>query len=61
LGFRRLYDSHSDENVAGAVISVIDEYEIVENIKYIVFDNASSNDTCVEEILRQFSINDIKE
>jgi hypothetical protein len=52
LGFRRLYGSYLGENVAGAIVSVIDEYEITENIKDMIFDNASSNDTCVEEILK---------
>jgi hypothetical protein len=47
--------------VAEAVMSVIDKYEIAENIKYMVLDNVSSNDTCMEEILRQLGINDIKE
>jgi hypothetical protein len=47
--------------VIKTVISVIDEYEITENIEYMIFNNVSSNDTCVEEILRQFGINDIKE
>jgi hypothetical protein len=61
LGLRRLYNSHSGENVAGAIVSVIDKYEIAENIEYMMLDNTSLNDTCVEEILRQLDINDTKE
>src|SRR5205809_5631160 len=47
--------------MAEAVVAVIQEYKITENIGYIILDNASSNDTCVSEILRQLSIDDTKE
>jgi hypothetical protein len=47
--------------VIEAIISVIDKYEIAENMKYIILNNTSLNDTCVEKILRHFGINDIKE
>jgi hypothetical protein len=60
LNLRHLYGSHSDENVVKIIMNVIDKYKIAENIKYIMLDNISSNDTCVKEILRKFNINDIK-
>jgi hypothetical protein len=47
--------------VIETVISVINEYEIAENIKYMIFNNAFSNDTYIKEILKQFGITDIKE
>jgi hypothetical protein len=46
--------------VTETIINVRNKYEITKNIRYIMLNNISSNDTCVEEILRQFDINDIK-
>ena len=60
LGLRRLHGSHLDENIAEAVIAVVREFGIAENIGYMVLDNASSNDTCVSEILKELDIDDTK-
>ena len=61
LGLRRLRGPHSGENIAEAVIDVIRKYEITDRIGYFVLDNASSNDTCVAEILKSLDINDLSE
>jgi hypothetical protein len=53
LGLRHVESSHSDENIAQSVIAVIEEYEIKDLLGYFVLDNALSNDTCVQEILKQ--------
>jgi hypothetical protein len=58
LGLRRLRGRHSGENIAEAVVSVVNSYKIADKIGCFVLDNATSNDTCVEEILRQLNIDD---
>jgi hypothetical protein len=53
LGLRHVEGSHSGENIAQSVIAVIEEYEIKDLLGYFVLDNVLSNDTCVQEILKQ--------
>jgi hypothetical protein len=53
IGLRRVHGSHSGENMAHSIISVIEEYELRDRLGYFVLDNVSSNDTCVREILRK--------
>jgi hypothetical protein len=53
LGLKHVEGSHSGENMAQSVIAVIKEYEITDILGYFVLDNISSNDTCVQEILKQ--------
>jgi hypothetical protein len=53
LGLRRLKGPHSGENMAEVVIAVLKDYNISKRLGYFVLDNAGTNDTCVEEILRQ--------
>jgi hypothetical protein len=54
LGLKRIQGSHSGENMAQSIITVIEEYELKDRLGYFVLDNATSNDTCVREILRKF-------
>jgi hypothetical protein len=54
LGLRRIEGSHSGENMAQSIIAVIEEYELRDRLGYFMLDNATSNDTCVREILRKF-------
>jgi len=62
LGLRRLHGTHSGENIAEAILKVIRKYELSGNqIGWFVLDNASSNDTCVAEILKALNINDTVE
>src|SRR6266480_3781884 len=62
LGLRRLCGPHSGENIAEAVLQVIHEYGLTGNqIGWFMLDNASSNDTCVAEILKALGINDTVE
>lgn len=59
LGLRRLRGPHSGQNVAEAVLKVIRKYGLTGNhIGWFVLDNASSNDTCVAEILKALGIQD---
>jgi hypothetical protein len=53
LGLRHVEGIHLGENIAQSVIAVIEEYGIKDFLGYFVLDNASSNDTCVQEILKQ--------
>jgi hypothetical protein len=62
LGLRRLRGTHSGENIAEAVLKVIRKYGLTGNqIGWFVLDNASSNDTCVAEILKALGISDTVE
>ena len=53
LGLRRLRGPHSGENMAQQVISVLNDFQIKDNLGYFVLDNATSNDTCVKAILEE--------
>jgi hypothetical protein len=53
LGLRHIESSHLGENMAQSVITIIEEYEIKDLLGYFILDNVSSNDTCVQEILKQ--------
>jgi hAT family C-terminal dimerisation region len=62
LGLRRLRGKHTGENIAEAVISVVKKYGLTsDQIGWFVLDNASSNDTCVAEILKGLDIDDTVE
>ena len=53
LRLQHIEGVHSSENIAQSVIAVIEEYKVKDLLGYFVLDNASSNDTCVREILKQ--------
>ena len=54
LGMRRVYGEHTGENVGSIVIELLNEYNIGGDlIGYFMLDNASSNDTAVEFILKE--------
>ena len=61
LGLRRLKGPHSRENIAEAIISVVETYGITNRIGYFVLNNAGSNNTYVSAIIKQLNIKDIKE
>ena len=52
LGLREILGEHSGENQAGVLITLFKEYEICGNIGYFMADNAESNDTCIDAVLR---------
>ena len=59
LGLRRLRGTHSGENIAEVVLKVVRTYELTgDQIGWFVLDNATSNDTCVAEVLKDLGIND---
>jgi hypothetical protein len=45
---------HSGENIAKVLSTVIDFYDISTIIGFFIMDNASNNDTCIQEIAKQY-------
>src|SRR5207253_1410928 len=45
---------HSGENIAQVLSTVIDLYDISAVIGYFMMDNARNNDTCIEELAKQY-------
>jgi len=60
LGLPRLVGSHSGENMATCVRSVINEYEFGHNLGCFMMDNAENNDSCIAELKRYFPLIDKK-
>ncbi len=55
LGIRRVYGEHTGENVGSIILELLKEYDISgDRIGYFILNNASSNDTAVEFILKEF-------
>ncbi len=52
LGLREVIGEHTGENMAAVLLEVFKDYKISGNIGYFMADNADSNDTCVDAILR---------
>jgi hypothetical protein len=55
IGLRRVRGSHSGENIAEAVIPLLQMYELGPKLGYFVGDNIGSNDTgirCILQVLR---------
>ncbi|TKA46699.1 hypothetical protein B0A49_12811, partial [Cryomyces minteri] len=53
LGIRRVYGEHTGENLGSVVLDLLKEYDISgDQIGHFMLDNASSNDTAVEFILK---------
>jgi hypothetical protein len=46
---------HSGENVASVIARTIDSYSMSAVLGYFVMDNASSNDTCIQQLAKRFS------
>ena len=52
LGLREVISEHSGENMAAVLLDIFKNYRIRGNIGYFMADNAESNDTCIDAILR---------
>jgi hypothetical protein len=61
LGLRRLKGSYSEENIAEAIVAVVETYKIIDKIGYFVLDNAESNDTYISAVIEPFNIKNTKE
>jgi hypothetical protein len=62
LILKRFKNIYNNENMVEIMLEIINDYDISLKIGYFVFDNAFSNDTCVEVVLRELGCIDfIKE
>ncbi|KFY93928.1 hypothetical protein V500_03469, partial [Pseudogymnoascus sp. VKM F-4518 (FW-2643)] len=50
LLLRELKGQHTGANQAGLIFSVLKEYSILLKVGYFIMDNASNNDTMIEEL-----------
>ena len=57
LGLREIVGEHIGENMAGVLIDLFRDYGIAGNIGYFMADNAESNDTCIDAVLRALYLN----
>ena len=53
LGLRELHGSHTGENLAATLLNLFNEYDIQTRIGFIMADNASNNDTCVDILFQE--------
>jgi hypothetical protein len=53
IGMRRVYGAHSGENIAEAMIPVLQDFDIAPRLGYFIGDNHGSNDTCLRAICRK--------
>ena len=54
LAFRQIHGTHSGENIAAALIAILEDYEVpADRIGYFMSDNAKNNDRAVDLLLRQ--------
>lgn len=56
MGLRRLFDSHSGENQAEIVWSIVVDFQIQNTVGFFTLDNASNNFTAVRSILNRVNI-----
>lgn len=47
LALPRIWESYSRENMAAALLTVVESYDIAKNLGCFIMDNAASNDTLV--------------
>ena len=53
LAMRRLFGSHSGENMSKLLVGIIEEFELTDRLGYFMVDTADSNDTCLEHLIRE--------
>jgi hypothetical protein len=52
LSLREIEGTHTGENLAEAIVPVLEEYDLADRLGFFIADNASNNDTCIRYILR---------
>ena len=57
LAIRCIQGSHSSENTAQQIIAVIEDYGIASRLGYFVLDNADTNETCDDTVLKTLQSN----
>lgn len=56
LAVRYIQGDHSGKNQAKSIVPVLEEYSLKEKLGYFITDNASSNNTCVMEIIETLQL-----
>ncbi|KNG45919.1 transposase-like protein [Stemphylium lycopersici] len=54
LDLRPLKGPHTGENIAKVLSMVIESYDIPATVGFFMMDNANNNDTCIEELAKQY-------
>jgi hypothetical protein len=57
LGLPELKSSHTGVNIASQIHEILDEYHITSKIGFITLDNASNNDTAINELGEHLGVN----
>jgi hypothetical protein len=57
LALKEMGDRHDGQSIAHSVIPVINDYGFSDKVSFFVLDNASSNDTCMAELAKQYDFN----
>lgn len=52
IAMRRVYGGHSGENQAKLLVEILREFELTDRLGYFVSDNATSNDSCIDILLK---------
>ncbi len=55
IGLKRVKEAYTDENIAEAILQIINEFGIADKVSYFQADNAGNNDTCVQAILDEIA------
>jgi hypothetical protein len=55
FGFKRVLGAHTGENQAALIVETLHEDSIAGKTRYFMSDNASSNDNCVDTVLKTIS------
>ena len=55
IGFKRVLGAHTGENQAATIVATLHDYAIADKTRYFMSDNASSNDSCVDHVLKAIS------
>ena len=54
IGFRLIEVKHSGENIAERIVSVVEEFGLIDKIFVVILDNASSNAKVTETLTLMF-------
>jgi len=50
LGLPKVWGAHTGDNIAEALVDVLEQYELTSKLGYMMMDNATNNDTAVQAI-----------
>ena len=55
IGFKRVLGAHTGEKQAATIVATLHDYAVADKTRYFMSDNASSNDSCVDHVLKAIS------